>query len=547
MSDCRQQGFSYLERRRWLQEAADDPVDLLVVGGGITGAGVAREAALAGLSVLLIDKGDFASGTSSRSSKLVHGGLRYLAQGDLALVKEAARERAVLRRLAPHLVRPIPMMLPASSMAGRMKLQAGLWTFDRLAGKSAEGGFRTLDRNDTLSCEPGLRSDRLAGSVLFNEYTTNDARLTLETIKSASSFGAKAANYSELESVTHGPAGVKALIRDRVSDESLQVSARAAVNAAGPWFDRVSAMLDSSAKPQTQLTRGIHLVVPHETLPANNLVALRSPDGRPTFVVPCGDLIYIGTTDTHYEGSLEEPGVSDADVDYLLESVLLTFAEGPKRSDIVGVWSGVRPLLREEGKDPSEISRKDEVKVGPGPIVSIVGGKLTTYRKMAERVLAKVCDVIRRAPEAERSSKEVSLIGGSADEQAAARALSTSAKEGQEVNRLWGNYGLEALKIVSLMERGDASADRLFNGEQLTAAELAYMVDHEMVIHVDDVLRRRNRVGMFETANSVELADAVARELGGVFSWSDERVDSERDEFVSARQNELERVRGERS
>ena len=336
--------FDLATRRKNLERASSIVADVLVVGGGITGAGVARETSLRGLATVLVDKGDFASGTSSRSSKLIHGGLRYLAQGDIALVREAARERAVLRRLAPHLAEPLWMMMPTASLAGRMKMQAGVWTFEKLAGDEAGDRYQVLDRSETLAKEPGLRPTPLSGAVVFQEYLTDDARLVLETVQSAAALGALAANHAEVVAVTSDPEGLRVSIEDRTTGEALVVRTRCLVNAAGPWFERVQSMAttarDTEAKrARLQLTRGIHLVVPREKLPVRHSVVLKSPDGRSTFVVPRGRAVYIGTTDTHYTGEPEEPGVSTADARYLLDSVAATFADAPSATDIVGTWS----------------------------------------------------------------------------------------------------------------------------------------------------------------------------------------------------------------
>jgi glycerol-3-phosphate dehydrogenase len=537
--------FSLVERREFLSKASEQQVDLLVVGGGITGAGVAREAALRGLTVLVVDKGDFASGTSSRSSKLIHGGVRYLAQGDVSLVREAARERAVLRRIAPHLARPVSMLIPSSSKGVRMKLAAGLWTFDKLAGDANPDRHEVLSRAQTLEAEPGLKSERLAGAVAFTEFITDDARLTLETVKSAALSGAWTANYAEVTEIEEEGERVKVSINDRSSGESAEVRAGVVVNAAGPWFDRVRSMYRPNQPPVTQLTRGIHLVVPRERLPVSHSVVLRSPDGRSTFVVPRDEFTYIGTTDTHYEGAPDEPGVSSDDTEYLLASVAATFDEAPTRADIIGEWSGVRPLLRQEGKKPSEISRRDEIQVGPGPFVAIAGGKLTTYRKMAERVVDKVFEVARRTDSLPGASAERALCGGTEPEQRSARARAESSGDTRLDDRLWQTYGCAAAALIADFSRDGAVREYIGEGPGLTVAEVDYAVRHEMALTVDDVLRRRSHLAMFDSARAVSAAEETARRLAEHFSWDDARTASEVEDFVSARKWELGTVRGE--
>lgn len=534
--------FSAVARLNWLEAAAEGVLDVLIVGGGITGAGVARELALRGLSCLVVDRGDFASGTSSRSSKLIHGGLRYLAQGDIALVREAARERAVLHSLAPHLARAVPMMIPTGSRAARMKMQAGLWSFDKLAGEKA-GGYDVLDPDQTLAAEPGLRSQRLGGSVVFHEYLTDDARLVLETLRSAVEAGATAANYAEVTALTSDPVGLRATIEDRNGAQSLQVRARVVVNASGPWFDEVRGMADSAATPMTQLTRGVHLVVPASTLPLSHIVVLRSPDGRSTFVVPRGEVAYIGTTDSHYQGDPREPGVSVEDANYLLESVRATFEQAPGPADIIGCWSGVRPLLGQPGKAPSEISRRDEIVVGPGPVVGVAGGKLTTYRRMAERVAEKVFETLGRSADGVVDSATQPLVGGSANDQAKARAKDRSQVDDRLRERLWSQYGVCAAPILDSMQADPDSEHSVGGLKDYTAAEVAYAVEYEMALGVDDLLRRRCRAAMFNGPAAVAAASDASSLLSSRLGWSEERRQSEATGFEDFVAGELATVR----
>ncbi len=505
-----------------MERAAESLVDLVVVGGGITGAGVAREAALRGLTVVLLEKADFASGTSSRSSKLIHGGIRYLEQGDIGLVREAARERAVLRAIAPHLAVPTPMMIPAGSRAGRVKLAAGLWSFARLASGRGDEQHRQLGATATHDFEPRLRRGRVAGSVVMSEYATDDARLTLETVKAAAMAGALAANYCEVVSIGSDPRGLRVGALDASSGESLVVRCRCLVNAAGPWFDRVRRLHASSEAGRVQLTRGIHVVVPHNRLPVRAIVILRAGDGRSTFVVPSGRYSYIGTTDTMYEGEPEEPGASADDVAYLLDSVAHSFEDAPEASDIIGTWSGVRPLLKQEGRSPSEISRRDEIMIGPGPVVSVAGGKLTTFRRMAERVVRQVVDMLGASTE-EVDSSVIPLFGGDLDSQRRARAVSPNIGDPELATRLWAKYGSVASSLIDAIARRPEDGEPVGGLAELTGAEIEYAVSHEMAMCVDDLLRRRCRVANFDTVRATAAADEVSRVLGRLLGWDDGR------------------------
>ncbi len=536
--------FNLQSRRFCLQRAAESVLDILVVGGGITGAGVAREAALAGFSTALVDKGDFASGTSSRSSKLIHGGVRYLQQGDIGLVREAARERGRLHRMAPHLARPVSMMIPTASRGGLLKVAAGLWTFDRLAGDPSDR-HRVLSRVQTRKAEPRLRrADRLSGSVVFTEYLTNDARLVLETIQSAVAEGAMAANYSCVQSIESDPQGLRVSLRDCVGGEDLVVRCRCLVNAGGPWMEAVRTLASEQQRGLLQLTRGIHLVVKRERLPVKHIVVLRAPDGRSTFVVPAGRYAYLGTTDTHYHGGREEPGVSSMDADYLLESAASTFDDAPSADDIVGTWSGVRPLLAQAGKAPSEISRRDEILEGPGPMVSIAGGKLTTYRRMAERVLEHVSRMIGCPPRSRGDSSERPLAGGGVREQTQARRDAPALEDPALVDRLWATYGAAACGIARRIAEQPSAGEPLGGLEELTTAEVEHAVQAEMVVTLDDMLRRRSRVAMFDGVAACDAAADVAACMGRLLGWNREREREEAESFRGFVGSELSAVRG---
>ena len=381
--------FSFRTRAKNLEQLSRDQFDVLVIGGGITGAGIARDAALRGLRVALVERRDFAVGTSSRSSKLIHGGVRYLQQGDVGLVMEAANERRVLRRLAPHLARPIHMLVPVHSRPTYAKLSVGLWTFDRMARVLEDERYRMVNRDETLALEPLLRPKDLYGAGLYFEYLTDDARLVLDTLKSAAALGAVVTNYSEVTGLAKDNGKLSAaMVKDSMTGGECSVRAKVIVNAAGPWVDAVRLLEGEGETPRLHLTKGIHLVLRRERLTVSRIVVMNTSDHRAVFVVPHGDVVYIGTTDTDYDGRYDDPWITAEDVTYLLDAANATFdVDRLTESDVVGAWAGLRPLLHQEGKTPTEISRRDEIMVGPTGMISIAGGKLTTYRKMAERVV----------------------------------------------------------------------------------------------------------------------------------------------------------------
>jgi glycerol-3-phosphate dehydrogenase len=510
--------FSAGTREATLAALGSAELDVLVVGGGITGAGVARDAALRGLRVALIEAVDFAAGTSSRSSKLIHGGVRYLQQGEVALVRESATERAVLRRLAPHLAEPVVMLMPTLRRATHAKLGVGLWTFDRIASIPPEERHEMIGRDEALRREPTL-DGRLFGAALFTEYRTCDARLVLATIRGAHTVGALCVNHAALVGLSAGVATV----RDELTGTTLRVRAPVVVNAAGPWVDTVRGMTGPITGPRLHLTKGIHLVVPHERLPLRHAVVMTARDKRGIFAVPRGAATYLGTTDTNYGPPALNPEITADDADYLLEAAARTFAGKPlTRADVVGAWAGLRPLLHEEGKSPSEISRRDEIMVGADGVVAVAGGKLTTHRRMAERVVGIVYERLGRRPEPSRTA-EVVLPGG---ERSPAELATLTARLAHALPAL-GRLGAERL----VMHYG-ADAERFARKEAavlpgttpILEAEVAAAVDEEMALTLEDVLDRRLRLLYFDAHQGLDVVEPAAALVASRLGWDRERT-----------------------
>ncbi len=387
-------GFSAHIRSDYLDRLQKETFDLVVVGGGITGAAIARDAVLRGLSVALLERGDFAFGTSSRSSKMVHGGLRYLKGRHVRLVRESLHERGILLRLAPHLVQPVPFLMPVYQGApdGRLKLKMGLTAYDMLAGTLGISRHTALSQKKILAEEPLLRREGLTGGFRFYDCLTNDARLTLATVRTAAKKGAIAVNYVEavgLEREGERVAGVR--FRDGVAGREGTVRARVVVNATGPWNDRLRAMggLNAVLRP----TKGVHVVFPRSRFGLTTTTVIVY-GGRTVFAVPYGDCAYVGTTDTDYSGDPGDAVTDAADVAYLVEAVNQQF-EGVRVSaaDVISSWAGVRPLVAEEGAPTaSDVSRDYVIDVGPEGMYSIAGGKLTTCRSMAESLVDRVVE-----------------------------------------------------------------------------------------------------------------------------------------------------------
>ncbi|MCZ2111041.1 MAG: glycerol-3-phosphate dehydrogenase/oxidase [Dehalococcoidia bacterium] len=534
-------GFDPTCRVRNLDRLADEIFDVLVVGGGITGAGVAREAALRGLGVALVEARDFASGTSSRSSKLIHGGLRYLEQGEIGLVREAATERKSLRRIAPHRTAVASMLLPVygRTSAGLYKLRVGLALYEKLAGVAAAERHEVLDRGDALAAEPHLATERLQGAIRYPEYQTDDARLVLDTLKSAHHAGAVVANYVTVTRL--GLAGAPRIVevRDEESGATIPVRTRTVVNAAGPWVDDVRRLDQPEDAPRLHLTKGIHVVFRTSDLPARHCVVMRARDGRPVFVVPRREHVYVGTTDTDYVGALDEPPITADDVAYLQDALQRTFhgiTATPERA--IGAWAGLRPLVQEPGKKPSEISRKDEIAVSATGMVTIAGGKLTAYRRMAERVVSAVAPLVGRDLVASRSAEEA-LPGGDLQGAHDLESFATlpqvraalGALSAETATRLIATYGGDALDVVATATGPDPWSP-VTAAVPLTAAEVRYAVRHEMALTLVDVLERRTRLSYFATDTARAAAPAVAALVARDLGWDERRIRREVADFT---------------
>ncbi len=524
--------FSPETREAMLAALPSADLDLLVIGGGITGAGVARDAALRGLAVALVERSDFAAGTSSRSSKLIHGGVRYLEQGDLGLVREAAAERAVMRRIAPHLTLPLQMVMPTYGRATQAKLALGLWTFERIATVPADERHELWSRDEALRREPLLDGTALHGAAVFTEYLTDDARLVLDTVKGAHAAGALCVNHAAVTALAPSPTAAEVTVRDTLGGGERRLRARVVVNATGPWVDEVRGLAGALDGARLHLTKGIHLVVAHERLPLRQIVVMRARDRRSVFAVPRGDCTYLGTTDTDYGAPAAHPEVTAEDADYLLEAANRTFTGPPlTRAEVVSAWAGLRPLLHQEGKRPSEISRRDEIMSGRDGLVSIAGGKLTTHRRMAERVVDLVCK--RLGWRGECRTSVVALPGGEATPEEL-RVLAGTVRERLPqlppggAQRLVGLYGAQAGAIVA---RAGAAGEVLPGPTHILRAEVEHALDEEMALTLEDLLERRTRLLLFDTHQGLDALDAVAALAARRLGWNAARTAAEVDAY----------------
>lgn len=530
--------FSPAGRQRALSRMSREFVDLAIVGGGITGCGLARDAALRGLRVALVEKEDFAFGTSGRSSKIVHGGVRYLQYGQVFLVRESARERTVLRRIAPHLVHPLPFMYPVFGGDSLWKIRAGLRLFDFLAGSSREERSRSFTAEQVRERLPGLR-DPLKGGVSYLEYITDDARLTLENALSAAEHGAIVANHAQVVDFVEERGRIQGVrIRDAFSGQTHFLRASVVVNATGPWAGRV---LDEAKLPVGKpmvTSRGSHICLLAERLPIQGATFLTSSTGRQGLAMRRGDHVYVGTSDEEYHGSLDRPVATQSEVDELLEMTRDCFPESDLRhEDIQSTWAGIRPLIKEEGKSTRDTSRKDELWIGPPNLITVAGGKLTTYRPMAQRVMDEVDSVLGRASRGAERSGEVLLPG--APPAAPSEAGEGSFRETREhalraagvpretVDRLFRLYGRQIDDLLQLGREDEAWMDPLGPGVPALRGEARLAVEREMAGTLEDFMNRRSALLLFSEDFGRAGVEEAARIMAALLDWDEERIRQE--------------------
>ncbi|WP_059104549.1 glycerol-3-phosphate dehydrogenase/oxidase [Shouchella shacheensis] len=528
--------FSVQAREKSIRNMVDQELDVLIIGGGITGVGIALDAQTRGIQAGLIEMQDYAAGTSSRSTKLIHGGLRYLKQFEIKLVAEVGKERAIVFENAPHVTTPLRMMLPfyKGGTFGSLTTSIGLSVYDRLAGvKKAER--RTMMRSkEAMKKEPILAEKNLRGAGMYVEYRTDDARLTLEVAKTAAEKGAWLANYVKAESFIYEDNKVVGVVaRNLVTDEAVKIRAKKVVNATGPWVDGLREQDRSKEGKTIHLTKGVHLVLSKKRLPLNQAVYFDTPfdDGRMMFAVPRGEKVYVGTTDTNYTGDQREPGVTSEDVGYILTATNEMFPGFHIHADDVeSSWSGLRPLIHEEGKDPSDISRKDEIFHSDSGLMTIAGGKLTGYRKMADSVVSLVAIELQEETGKDYKgcqTKELVLSGGdvggskalesfNAAHIQAGTILGLDEKTSQE---LVERYGSNVTQVFAYLEDEQA---KTYGLSKDVWACLRYALTHEMALTPVDFFLRRTAYLLFDidkaTTYKQEVVEAMAKEL----KWSEE-------------------------
>jgi glycerol-3-phosphate dehydrogenase len=554
--------FDARQRERYLERLASEPFDLLVIGGGITGAGVALDAAGRGLRTALVERGDFAAGTSSRSSKLVHGGLRYLQQKEFRLVYEALAERQRLLRLAPHLVKPLPFLIPvfASGVAGKARARAyargvgtALWMYDATGGARIGKLHKRLSKREALELMPDLDGRRLAAGFLYYDARVDDARLTLTVAKTAASLGAVTVNRVEATGLLRESGRIDgAVLADRLTGRRIETRAGVVINAAGVWADELRAMDEGANPGSIRPAKGVHITLPAGR-PSLDIAAVLSVPGdrRSVFVIPWGDRIYVGTTDTDYDGSLEDPQCTAADIDYLLSALNAWVTKPVGRHEVLGSWAGLRPLVggqgpageAEPGSKTADLSRRHAVRVAPSGLVTIVGGKLTTYRAMAEDTVDEAVRVMRlqgplrraarlRVPDSRSGSTPLFGAEGYEEltEDGAAERLGLPA---EVVAHLAGRFGGHARAVAAMVRDRPELGERLVPGLPYLKAEAVYAVRYEMALTLEDVLSRRTRAFLLDAAATAGAAPSVAELMAAELGWSDDERARQVDTFLA--------------
>ena len=535
------------QRRLALQRMRDEVFDVVVIGGGVTGCGAALDAATRGLNVALVEKRDFAAGTSSRSSKLIHGGLRYLEQLSFGLVREALRERSLLlTRLAPHLVRPVSFLYPLRHRGWeRPYVGAGLTLYDTLAMSRSDGPalprHKHLTRKQALRLAPGLRSDALVGAVRYYDAQVDDARHTLALARTAVQHGAALTTSTRVESfLREGERVVGVRVRELESGDEFEIRARQVINATGVWTDDVQGMV-GRGRIRVRASKGVHLVVPRDRVHSDSGLVLRTATSV-LFVIPWGRHWIIGTTDTEWNLGKAHPAASRADIDYILGQVNTVLSQPLTRADVQGVYAGLRPLLHGESEETSTLSREHAVSQAVPGLVTVAGGKYTTYRVMAKDAVDMAAyGLDARVPP---SCTDITPLAGAVGFQSAwNRRRSLATESGLHVARiehLLGRYGTLIDEVLALIDKDPSLAEPVEGAEDYLAVEVVYAAGHEGALHLDDVLTRRTHVSIETFDRGVAAAEPVARLMGRVLGWDDDAVKREIEHYLLRVAAELE-------
>nr|WP_299386670.1 glycerol-3-phosphate dehydrogenase/oxidase [Allomuricauda sp.] len=535
--------FTNTNREERILKSVKKTYDLIVIGGGITGGGIALDAASRGLKVLLLEKGDFASGTSSKSTKLIHGGLRYLKQFDFWLVKEVGSERAIVHKLAPHLVLPEKMLLPLieGGSYGKWLTSIGLKVYDILAQVSGDDKRQMLEKKQALKLEPLLPKKILNGAGYYAEYRTDDARLTLENIKTSLQYGAEAFNYMKVTGFQYKDNQVSGVtVVDMATDTEHTIRSKYVISAAGPWVDELRTLNNSKKGKRLHLTKGVHLVFPKEKLPVKQSVYFDVPDGRMIFAIPRGKVTYVGTTDTNFNLDKDRVGTDLADAIYLISAVNNMFPEIQlEMYDIISSWAGLRPLIHEEGKSASELSRKDEIFTSDTGLISIAGGKLTGYRKMAERTVNRIAQKLEEDHGVELppcNTANIPLCGSGFKKYKQVKKYITEVyqriqPDGFTEYDAWylvTTYGKQTEMILGHYDSLKNTDPQL----RMMRAEVQFSIAHEMSMNPMDFFIRRTGRLYFDIESIRNHLDMVLEEFKSSFGYDKTQLQSFKEQML---------------
>jgi len=539
MSNATPLSAPILTRAHALQNLSNEEFDVVVVGGGVTGLGVAVDAASRGLRVALLERHDFSSGTSSKSSKLIHGGLRYLQQGDVRLVYEALHERRRLRSNAPHLVQVLPFMIPIVTKDGLIKkkiaraLGSALWMYDLTGGWRIGKFHRRLNAKAAYKHLPTMPKDRLASAYLYYDAAADDSRICISLAQTAGQLGATLANWCSVTGIEKDPSGTFLVSALSQEGDALTVRAKAVVNATGVWADDVRKLDEGKHPSSIRPAKGVHITVPWNLVRNDIAVVIPVPkDKRSLFVVPWvpnGDgtfqYTYIGTTDTGYEGSPDNPQCTKDDIDYVLRALNASITNEVTHKDVLAVWAGLRPLVKPDenesiGERTADLSRRHRVSTSASGVITVTGGKLTTYREMSEDTIDAVISQLHLSPKKYRcQTKSLSLHG--------ARGYKESKSRTAQQLHLAQRFGTYAADIETLIAAQPDLAQPLIDGLPYLRAEAMYAVTHEMAFTLDDVLSRRTRALLFNRTAAKNAARGVAELIAPQMNWSESDINDQ--------------------
>lgn len=537
--------FSSLERDLIIDSLEKGEHDLLIIGGGITGAGIALDAASRGMKVALVEMQDFAAGTSSRSTKLIHGGLRYLKQLEIKMVAEVGKERAIVYENGPHVTTPIRMILPIyqNGSLGKLSTSIGLRVYDLLAGVKKNERRKILTREEVLAKVPLLKKEGLIGGGYYVEYRTDDARLTIEVLKKSITYGAKAVNYMKVvELLYENSKATGVRTKDELSGKEYKIYSKKIVNATGPWVDCIRTIDKSKEGKFLSLTKGTHLVFDEKVFPLSQAIYFDTEDGRMVFAIPRHGKVYVGTTDTVYEGDTAKPQITDEDRDYIMNAIKYMFPHlNFTFEDIESSWAGLRPLIHQEGKSPSEISRKDEIWESNSGLITIAGGKLTGYRKMAEIIVDLVNQKLQK--EGYKSyppgqTKSIPISGGDIGKSICFDDfVNRKIEKGME-------YGLSSVEAEWLAKRYGSNVNDVYAMIQSSLleaesnkippailAQIKYSIVEEMTVKPVDFFIRRTGALYFDIHWVIQWKNQIIDWMEKQFNWSMEEKEKYTDEL----------------